>query len=268
MDPVDRAAASLAARFGGRIPETAIVLGSGLGAIADDLQDLIEVAAADVPGLPASGVAGHAGRIRLGRWAGREVLVFQGRVHLYEGHPAETATRAVRAAARLGAGTLLLTNAAGSCHAGLPPGSLMRATDLIDLFFRRLRGAAPPPFIGRGGVLDAGVGRRLDEAAILERIPLRHGVLCGSLGPSYETAAEVRLWRAIGASAACMSTVPEAFAARASGMRVGAISLVTNFGTGVSASRLDHAEVVEWAARAGEDLRRLLRRFVGEGAGR
>ncbi|MBD3160963.1 MAG: hypothetical protein GF346_02260 [Candidatus Eisenbacteria bacterium] len=138
---------------------------------------------------------------------------------------------------------------------------------MIDLFFRRLRGAAPPPFLGRGGTLDPAVGRGLDEAARRERVVLRHGVLCGSLGPSYETAAEVRLWRTIGGSAACMSTVPEAFAARRAGMRVGVISLITNFGTGVSADRLDHSEVVAWASRAGEELRRLLRRFVADGGG-
>ncbi|MBD3161687.1 MAG: hypothetical protein GF328_06240, partial [Candidatus Latescibacteria bacterium] len=136
VSAVDRAAAHLRERFGERVPSTAIVLGSGLGAIADDLDAALEVPMREVPGLPVSGISGHAGRVRLGRWGEREVLVFQGRVHLYEGYAPETVTRAVRIAARLGAETLVLTNAAGSSHGALPPGSLMRATDLIDLFFR------------------------------------------------------------------------------------------------------------------------------------
>ena len=211
--------------------------------------------------MPAASVAGHAGRVWLGWWGGCCVLVFQGRLHLYEGHPVETITLSVRAAAELGVRDIVLSNAAGSCDGAIPPGSLMRASDLLDLFFHRIRGRARAPHIGRGGVLDADLGAVLDEAARRERIDLRHGVLCGSLGPSYETASEVRLWRRLGASAACMSTVPEAFAARAAGMRVAAVSLITNLGTGLRAgARLDHSEVVEQAAHAGEELGCLLKK--------
>jgi purine nucleoside phosphorylase len=162
----------------------------------------------------------------------------------------------------MGAEYLVLTNAAGSCSSAVGPGSLMRATDLLDLFFRRLRGDRAKPFLGRGRVLDSELCRLVDEAAVLESIPLAHGVLCGSSGPAYETAAEIRLQRTLDAQAACMSTVPEAFAAVDCGMRAAVVSLITNFGTGVSSAPLNHAEVVEWAARAGEDLGRLLRRLA------
>lgn len=263
MTDASRAAAFLRQRLGSGRPELAIVLGSGLGGIAASLDDAVNVETTDVPGFPASTVAGHAGRIYLGRWGGRRVLLFQGRVHLYEGHPVETVTLGVRCAAQMGAEHLVLTNAAGSCSSAVGPGSLMRATDLLDLFFRRLRGNRDKGFIGRGRALDPRLGRRIDEAALLESIPLAHGVLCGSSGPAYETAAEIRLQRTLDAQAACMSTIPEVFAAVDCGMRVGVVSLITNFGTGVSSAPLNHAEVVEWAARAGEDLGRLLRRLAG-----
>jgi len=211
-----------------------------------------------IPGIPKATVEGHAGEVHVGRWGNRSVLLFQGRVHFYEGHSFETVTLAVRTAAELGARDLILTNAAGACDGGLPPGSLMRATDLIDLFFRRDRGREAPVWIGRGGVLDRDLSRRIDEAALVERIELRRGVLCGSQGPTYETAAEIRLWRKIGAHAACMSTVPEAIAARAAGMRVAAVSMISNFGTGILPGRIDHLEVMREGKRAGKDLGRLL----------
>jgi inosine/guanosine/xanthosine phosphorylase family protein len=262
MTDAARAADFLRQRLGAQRPEMAVVLGSGLGGIAASLADAVSIETTEVPGFPASTVAGHAGRIYLGRWAERRVLLFQGRVHLYEGHEVETVTLGVRCAAELGAKYLVLTNAAGSCSSAVGPGSLMRATDLLDLFFRRLRGNRAKPFIGRGGALDPKLCRLVDEAAALESIPLAHGVMCGSSGPAYETAAEIRLQRTLDAQAACMSTIPEVFAAVDCGMRVAVISLITNFGTGVSSAPLNHAEVVEWAAKAGEDLGRLLLRLA------
>jgi purine nucleoside phosphorylase len=138
----------------------------------------------------------------------------------------------------------------------------MRASDLLNLFFVRIGGTIGTGRIGGSGTLDPALNRAIDEAARLEGIELRTGALCGSLGPSYETASEIRLWRRIGASAACMSTLPEAFAARAAGMRVAAVSLITNLGTGIASGPLDHAEVMALGARAGSDLGRLLRRMA------
>ena len=260
-EDAQRAALFLSRRLEDGRPRFAVVLGSGLGSIAASLERASQVPMQEIPGMLPASVAGHAGRVCLGWWGRCCVLAFQGRLHLYEGHPVETITLSVRTAAELGVRDIVLTNAAGSCDGAIPPGSLMRADDLLDLFFRRIRGRVRAPYVGRGGVLDADLGGILDEAARCERIDLRHGVLCGSLGPSYETAAEVRLWRRLGAGAACMSTVPEAFAARAAGMRVAVVSLITNFGTGLLAgARLDHSEVVAAAGQAGEDLGRLLRR--------
>ncbi len=256
------AAAYLRRRLGTERPKVAVVLGSGLGGIAESLVGAQTIGLEEVPGFPETTVTGHSGRVHLGRWGALPVLIYQGRVHLYEGHPVETVTLAVRAAAELGVERLILTNAAGSCHRRIPPGSLMRAVDLLDLFFRRLRGSKPKPFLGRGGLLDGDLGERIDSAAISESILLRHGILCGSTGPNYETAAEVRMWRKIGGHAACMSTIPEAWAAGDLGIATGVVSLITNYGTGIAATRLDHAEVVAWAARAGRDLERLLRRTV------
>lgn len=263
MRDSETVATFLRERLGALTPEIAVVLGSGLGVIANTLEESTSVATEEIPGFPVSTVAGHAGRVHLGRWGGRVVLLFQGRVHLYEGYPIQTVTLGVRTAAELGARYLVLTNAAGSCDRAIRPGSLMRASDLLDLFFRRLRGNSKKPFIGRGRTLDPELGAMIDEAARREKITLSHGVLCGSSGPSYESAAEIRLQRAIGAHAACMSTVPESYAAVDSGLRVAAISLITNYGTGITQERLDHAEVVEWAERAGKDLGRLLRRLAG-----
>ncbi len=261
-DPARRAADFLRRRL--EIPEArlVVVLGSGLGTIAESLGDARAVESDAIPGFARAGVEGHAGEVRWGYWGRCPTLVFRGRVHLYEGHSVEAVTLAVRAAAALGARELVLTNAAGSCDRSIPPGSLMRAVDLLDLFFRRLRSAAPPERVAAAPLLDRGLGDRLDRAAVLEGIHLRAGVLCGSLGPSYETASEVRLWRRIGAQAACMSTVPEAIAARAAGLRVAVVSMISNYGTGIAPGPLDHRDVMEQAARAGADLGRLLRRFA------
>ncbi len=263
MSDARRAAEYFEERFGPAKPDLAIVLGSGLGEIAEDMDEAKRIASDEVPGFPRSTIAGHAGQIHLGKWGSRTVLIFQGRIHLYEGHEVAKVTLAVRTAATLGIRDLILTNAAGSCDPSIPPGSLMRASDIMNLFFRRIGGSVGDERIGGGGVLDPALNRAIDEAARLEQIELRSGVLCGSLGPSYETASEIRLWRRIGASAACMSTVPEAVAAHRAGMRVAAISLITNLGTGISSGPLDHAEVMALGARAGSNLGRLLRRTAG-----
>lgn len=256
------AARSLRNRLGIERPRLAVVLGSGLGSVAESLLEARGMPAGEIPGFPRAAVQGHEGEVRFGRWGGCPTLIFRGRVHLYEGHSAETITLAVRTAALLGASELVLTNAAGSCDASIPPGCLMRSTDLLDLFFRRLRIPGAPGRIATAPLLDAEVGSRLDAAALAEGIHLRTGVLCGSPGPAYETASEVRLWRRIGGHAACMSTVPEAFAGRAAGMRVGVVSMISNYGTGISPGPLDHRDVMEQAALAGVDLGRLLRRFA------
>jgi purine-nucleoside phosphorylase len=191
--------------------------------------------------------------------------VLEGRVHLYEGLPVEVVQRPARILSGLGVNDLILTNAAGSLSGEIPPGSLMRATDGIDLFFLRMGGGrADPGASGRDrrSLFDPILGREIDEAARLARIPLHRGILGGVLGPAYETAAEVALLRRAGVDAACMSTIPEGMAASRSGMRVAAVSLIANYATGLARGRTDHAEVLERAGGASGRIEKLLRAWL------
>ena len=239
-----------------------LVLGSGLGGLADRLELIWSKRASDIEGYPESTVAGHAGRLHLGRLAGRLVWVVQGRVHLYEGHRVERVTRYVRLLHALGVRTLVLTNAAGSVDPYVAPGEVLVASDAISLFFRALArpGSAGEPAVWRrrSPASDPSLVRRAEETAREHGIALRKGTLVGSLGPNYETAAEVKVWRQLGGTVASMSTVPEAMEARELGMRCLLFSLVTNFGTGLSPELLTHEDVVAEAGRAGAQLQALL----------
>ncbi len=259
IDP-SRIARALAARgLGGA--ELAIVLGSGLGAFADELEDGIAVAQTDVDGMPASRVPGHAGRFVFGTLGGRRVLVQQGRIHLYEGHSARAVTASVRAFAELGVPRLLLTNAAGGLVREWEPGTLVRITDHVNL-----QGATPLERgeAGRGCPYDAELGRALDRAARRAGIELRAGVYAANEGPAYETPAEVRAALWMGAHAVGMSTALEALAAHAAGIRVAAVSLVANLAAGLSDAPLSHAEVVEASRCAAGRFTALLRAAVPE----
>jgi purine-nucleoside phosphorylase len=252
--PVETLARSLC-EHGLEGAELAFVLGSGLGAFAQRLERARSVPAADIEGLPQSGVPGHAGRIAVGEIGGVRVLVQQGRVHLYEGWSAEEVTRAVRAFAAIGVRTLVLTNAAGGIRAGFQPGSLMRIADHIDLQGRaRLERTQR----GFGSPWDAAAGRALESAARAAGLRLESGVYAGLLGPAYETPAEIRWLRAIGADAVGMSTIAEALAARAAGMRVAGVSCITNLAAGLADSPPSHAEVLETGKRAAHDFCTLL----------
>lgn len=233
----------------------AVVLGSGLGVLLESWRPGILIEGGQLPGYPRSSVPGHAGRLAIVRWGNRRGLVFQGRVHLYEGYRRPAVTFAVRLAAALGAQWIILTNAAGSVDPRLTPGTIMVVEDHIRLFLGpRASGAGCPGRCLRGSPYDQ---RRTEEAfRILSREGLRvvRGVLSGGLGPSYETAAEVEMTRRVGAQAACMSTVLEAEEAARQGMQVVCLSLVTNLATGLSARPLDHAEVVAVANEVGPRL--------------
>ena len=251
---------SIRGELGGASTDLGVVLGSGLGGLADRLDPVWQRDAVAIPGYPHSTVAGHRGRLLLGRLGDRLTWVVQGRVHLYEGHAVETATRYVRLLHALGVRRLILTNASGSVDArAAGPGDGVLCRDAIGLYFRPL--AAPAwngPWRVRGPLTDPELARKAEETAREESIPLRSGILVASLGPTYETAAEVRAWRAIGGTVASMSTVPEAMVARELQMRCLIFSLVTNLGTGLSPHPLSHEEVVEVADRAGRTLERLL----------
>ena len=243
--PVERMQESLR-RAGFEGARVAIVLGSGLGAFAERLELARSIAFADVEAMPMSRVPGHAGRLVVGELDGVRVVVQQGRVHLYEGWSASEVTRSIRAFAGLGVRALVLTNAAGGLHPEWKPGTFMCIRDHIDL-----QGSSPLELreTARGSPYDAQLAHALERAAMSARVELEHGVYAGVLGPSYETPAEIRMLRWMGADAVGMSTVAEAAAARASGMRVAAISCITNAAAGITDSPLSHEEVI----RAGRE---------------
>jgi purine-nucleoside phosphorylase len=249
-------------------PEILLVLGSGLGRLADHVDDAVRVSFADLPGYPAPGVQGHAGRYVAGRVEGRRVLLQQGRYHLYEGHPMEVVGRPVRTAHALGVGTLVVTNAAGGIRRDLAPGSLLLLDDHLNLQYRspltgpvRL-GEARFPDLSRP--YDPELQRCAAEAALRLGVHLPRGVYAAVTGPAYETPAEIRMLERMGADVVGMSTVPEVLVARARGMRCLGFSLVTNYAAGIGAHPLDHAEVVDVGREAGATLERLVRAVISE----
>ncbi len=247
-------------------PRWGVVLGSGLGRVAQSLGDPRVIPMAEIPGFPVPAVAGHGGKVWSGRWGKGSVLIFEGRPHLYEGWDIEEVTRPVRIMRRLGVRRVILTNAAGSLDPSFPPGGLVRACDLIPLLFRPVEEDRSAMRGNALDALDADLGRRIDAAARALGIDLRRGILAGVFGPAYETASEVRLLRRAGADLAGMSTVPEAFAARQAGLRVAVVSLVANLATGIGdGRRLDHGDVVARAGEGAADLARLLRTTIGGG---
>lgn len=233
----------------------AFVLGSGLGAFADGLEERRAIAYRDLEGMPESRVPGHAGKLVLGVRQGVPLVCQQGRVHLYEGWSAREVTRAVRAFVRAGVPSVVLTNAAGGLHADWPVPSLMRVTDHLAL-----QGASSlaPAEQACGCPYDAELGEALERGAAEAGVRLERGVYAGLPGPSYETAAEIRMLRRAGADAVGMSTVQEAQVAYVEGARVAAVSCISNLAAGISPEPLDHLEVIEAGRRAAEPFRALL----------
>lgn len=260
--PISEAAAYLRERSQ-RQPHAILVLGSGLGGLADEVGDAVRIPYEEIPGFPRSTVEGHAGALVLGQWAGTEVAMMQGRFHLYEGWNPEAVVRPIRALAALGADTLLLTNAAGGVRPGMQPGDLMLIADHINLMWRNpLIGpvaAGEDRFPDMSDPYDPEL-RRVAEAVALElETPLVQGVYAAVLGPSYETPAEVRMLARLGADAIGMSTVPEVLAARALGLRVLGISCITNLAAGLGGGRLSHEEVIGVGRRVRNRLAALVR---------
>jgi purine-nucleoside phosphorylase len=247
-------------------PKVGLVLGSGLGGVADSVEQPTVLSFEQLPGFPPSGVAGHAGRFVAGRLGGRDVLIQSGRYHVYEGHPNEVVVAPVRVMAALGITDLILTNAAGGIDPLLDPGDLVLLDDHLNFMFRHpLVGAVQPGetrFPDMSEPYDRGLRKLALEVARDLEIPLREGVYAAVTGPSYETPAEVRMLGRLGAHTVGMSTVPEATVAAALGLRCVAFSMVTNKAAGLSLDPLGHAEVMEVGAVAGKSLGRLLEALV------
>jgi len=262
----ERAADAVRDRLGVSAPACAVVLGSGLGGLADELGDARRVPFGEVPGFPAATVAGHAGALLGGTLGGREVLCLAGRFHLYEGHSAQLAGFPVRVLRALGARTLFVSNAAGGVRRTFAPGDLMVIADHLNLMFRNpLVGPVQPGdlrFPDMSDPYDASLRRVLREAARRLGTAVQEGVYAGLLGPSYETPAEVRMLERLGADAVGMSTVPEVIVARASGMRVAGVSCITNQAAGIAQHALSHDEVLEVGREAGGRFRALVTEFV------
>lgn len=246
-----------------RAPSAVLVLGSGMGGLAEELEDPVRLPYDRIPGFPRSTVAGHAGELVVGILSGVEVAVMAGRFHLYEGWSAAEVVAPIRALARLGADLLLMTNAAGGMRPGMNPGDLMLVSDHINLTGRNpLLGQVRPGeerFPDMSSPYDAGVRRTILDFALEKGIALEEGVYGAVLGPSYETPAEIRMLRRLGADAVGMSTVPETVAARALGMRVAAVSCITNVAAGLGPGVLSHEEVLQVGAAARERLGTLVR---------
>jgi purine-nucleoside phosphorylase len=245
-------------------PRVGIVLGSGLGGLADELEDRVEIPYSEIPGWPVSTAVGHAGVLVLGAVDGVEVAVMRGRAHLYEGIPAERAVFGVRVLARLGVRTLVVTNAAGAIDESFRPGLLVLISDHVNLL-----GTSPlvgpndealgPRFPDLTEAYDPELRAAAREAAARLGIEVGEGVYGAWLGPQFETPAEIRFMRAIGADLAGMSTVPEVIAARHLGLRCLGISVVTNMAAGVEAGKLSHEDVLAVGAEAQPRLTALLR---------
>ncbi len=248
-------------------PEIGLILGSGLGVVGDRLEEAVTIPYGDIPHFPVSTVEGHAGELALGLLEGRKVALLRGRFHLYEGYDAEQIALPIRVLKRLGVRTLLVTNAAGGINTSFVPGDLMLISDHLNLTGRN-------PLVGRN---DDTLGTRFPdmseayskrlravarETAAALGIPLREGVYAGLLGPSYETPAEIRMLRMLGADAVGMSTVTEVIAARHAGIEVLGISCISNMAAGILDQPLSHEEVMETTERVKERFMSLVLALV------
>ncbi len=264
-DAAERNAALIRTRTA-LVPRIAIVLGSGLGDFAQAVEGATIIPYRELEGFPAPGVSGHAGALHLGRVGGVPIAVLAGRAHYYEHGRADAMRPALETLKALGIGNLILTNAAGSLREDMSPGAVMLITDHINF------GNASPligegsdaRFVGMTEAYDATLRQSARDAATAEGVELHQGTYIWFSGPSFETPAEIRAARILGADAAGMSTVPEVILSRFLGMRVLAFSVITNFTAGMTGTELSHAETKEMAPLGGRKLTRLIQRMLGD----
>lgn len=247
-------------RLGALEPKTAIVLGSGLSGLADALTDARSIPYGDLPGFPQGGVSGHAGRLVAGHLEGTPVVMLAGRVHYYEKGDAGAMRPALTALRDIGITDVILTNAAGSVRQDIAPGDVMQIIDHINYSgLNPLIGEeSDARFVGMTSAYDAALAKAMRDAAAEVDVLLHRGVYMWFSGPSFETPAEIRMARTLGADAVGMSTVPEVILARFLGLRVVAASVITNFGAGMTGAELSHTETKDMAPIGGERLGRIL----------
>ncbi|WEX77520.1 purine-nucleoside phosphorylase [Sinorhizobium numidicum] len=258
------AAEFLKGKLGGLSPRYGIVLGSGLGSLVEAMAEPIRISYAEIPGFPVSSVSGHAGEVVAGKLGDVPVAMLSGRVHYYECGDARGMRVPIDTLKRIGVENLILTNSAGSLREDMPPGSVMRIADHIGF-----SGANPliglegdERFVGMTSAYDAVLAERMQGAAARLGIPLQSGVYMWFSGPSFETPAEIRMARILGADAVGMSTVPEVILARFFGLRVAAASVITNFGAGMTGAELSHHETKDMAPVGGKRLAAILKEMI------
>lgn len=269
-DNITQSLKRLRSRFGNVVPQVAMILGSGLGSFADELQDPLHLSYEDLPGFPLPTVAGHSGECVFGSLGDKRVLIFRGRFHFYEGHSLTTATLPVRVAGAWGISTLVVTNAAGGLRKEWAPGSLMAISDHLNLLGHNpLRGKNFDEFGTRFPDMSQAYHltyrQHAHRVAQKHGIELQEGVYAAMNGPSYETPAEIRMLRTLGADAVGMSTVPEVIVARHHGMKVLGLSCITNHAAGVlddPSQKVNHEEVIENSKRAEANFKTLLRAWI------
>lgn len=269
MNEHTRAAEMLKEAAGGRPPEVGMLLGSGLGEIADQINDPVSLSYADLPGFPTPTVSGHSGQLIIGDWNGRRIACMQGRFHLYEGHQPATVATPIRALRGAGCHSLILTCAAGSLNPEVGPGSLVALNDHINWSgISPLIGpnddAIGPRFFDLSNTYDATLREALSESAKELGQTLHEGVYLWALGPNFETPAEIEAFRRLGADLVGMSTVPEALSAVHCGLKVAAIAVVTNLAAGIQTTALSHEETLSAGTQAVPQLGALLDRLFGK----
>ncbi|PCI48676.1 MAG: purine-nucleoside phosphorylase [Alphaproteobacteria bacterium] len=266
-EEVTRSIAAIKAAHKGAFPKVALILGSGLGKFGDVMDIDTIISYDDIPDFPQPTVVGHAGRLLIGRVGRTPLLCMQGRMHLYEGHPAEKLAISIRTFRQLGIEKLIITNAAGSLHRNMPAGSIMSIEDHVNMSGHNpLTGpnddAVGPRFFDMTEAYDPHMRSRLTLSAKALDIPLHSGVYVQLAGPNFETPAEIRMLGKLGIDAVGMSTVQECLVARHCGMAVAGLSLITNLGAGLSPNPLSHDETLTEAEKAFEDISRLLVHFI------
>ena len=254
----------LVKRLGGMAPRIAMVLGSGLGGLSGELDKAVRIPFKDLPGFPAGGVSGHAGEVIAGFLSGVPVIMIAGRVHYYEHANAGAMRPILEALSAIGITHLLLTNAAGSLRNDMPPGSVMIIEDHINFSGSNPLFGEPSDkrFVGLTNAYDAGMRKALEDSARAAKIAVSHGVYMWFSGPSFETPAEIRMARVMGADAVGMSTVPEVILARFLDMKVAACSVVTNLAAGMTGAELSHQETKDMAPLGGKRLAAIIRGAV------
>jgi purine-nucleoside phosphorylase len=257
----------LVGKLGGLVPRHGIVLGSGLGSLVGELTDAVRIPYKDLPGFPVSAVSGHAGEVVAGYLGGTPIIMLSGRVHFYEKGDAGAMRLPIEVLKGLGVQSLILTNSAGSLREEMPPGSVMQITDHINY-----SGMSPligeesdRRFVGMTNAYDTELSSAMSRAAEKLNIKLARGVYMWFSGPSFETPAEIRMARILGADAVGMSTVPEVIIARMLDLRVAAASVITNYGAGMTGAELSHEETKDMAPVGGARLAAILKEMIADG---